>query len=151
MLLVTLAAVAALVFAYLRPGPSPDEAERNREFARSMSGVMLVGYSTRLNRSGLSSEERYYIDSVTHVSGDTWLFRSRFNHGGREIPVPIPITVKWAGDTPVITMTDLTIPSVGTFTVRIVLYRDQYAGTWSAAKPDSGGQMFGKIVRTANP
>jgi hypothetical protein len=33
--------------------------------------------------------------------------------------VPIPLIVRWAGDTPVITLTDLTIPGVGTFTTRL--------------------------------
>ena len=140
---------AGLIWFLMRGNTPPDEASRNRTFAESMQGVVLTGYSTRLNRPGLSGEERYYIDSVTHVSGDTWLFKSRFEHGGREIPVPIPLTVRWAGDTPVITMTDLSIPGVGTYTVRIVLYRDQYAGTWSADREGVGGQMFGKIVRTA--
>jgi len=121
------------------------EAERNRAFADSMSGVTLVGHSTTLNRDGLSQEERYAIDGVSHVSGDTWLFRTRLKYGDREIPVPIPLSVVWAGDTPVITLTDLSIPGVGTFTARVVLYRDQYAGTWSGK--EAGGQLFGRIVR----
>ena len=65
--------------------------------------------------------------------------------GGRDWPVPIPVLIKWAGDTPVITLTDLAIPGMGTYTARVVLYRDQYAGTWSGK--DHGGQIFGKIVR----
>jgi hypothetical protein len=45
----------------------------------------------------------------------------------------------------VITMEDLTIPGVGTWTAHIVLSGDQYAGTWSGKR--GGGQMFGKIVK----
>jgi hypothetical protein len=125
------------------------EADRNRNFAQSMSNVTLVGYSTRLNREGLSKEERYQIDSVTHIAGDTWLFKSRLKYDGHDIPAPIPLTVKWAGDTPVITLTDMSIPGVGTYTARVVLYRDQYAGTWSGKSV--GGQLFGKIVHASNP
>ena len=40
---------------------------------------------------------------------------------------------------------DLAIPGLGSYTARVLLYRDQYAGTWSGKK--GGGQMFGKIVR----
>ena len=36
------------------------------------------------------------------------------------------------------------IPGVGTYTARVVLYRDQYAGTWSGK--NYGGQLFGKII-----
>jgi hypothetical protein len=42
-------------------------------------------------------------------------------------------------------MTNLSIPRMGSYTARVVLYRGQYAGTWSAK--DHGGQIFGKIVR----
>lgn len=126
------------------------EEERNRVFAESMSNVTLVGYSTRLNREGLSKEERYQIEKVSHITGDTWLFKARLKYEDHDIPVPIPLTVMWAGDTPVITLTDMSIPGVGTYTARVVLYREQYAGTWSGK--NVGGQLFGKIVRgTGNP
>ena len=131
-------------FVWRRPA-STDVAALHSKFAESMTGVTLVGRSTTWNREGLSGEERYHIDGVTHVSGDTWLLRTRLNYSGREIPAPIPVPVKWAGDTPVITLTDVAIPGVGTFTARVVLYGDQYAGTWSGH--GSGGQVFGKIVR----
>lgn len=142
--------VAALIFLFLRTrNTSPSEAERNRAFTESMSGVTLVGNSTRMNREGLSRQERYRIDGVTHITGDKWLFRTRMKYSDREIPVPIPLDVRWAGDTPVITLTDLSIPGVGTFTARVVLYREQYAGTWSGE--GHGGQLFGKIVREQTP
>ena len=145
LLFVALVAAALLAWTLKRSAAPPSEVERNRAFTESMSGVTLVGYSTRLNREGLSGEERYHIDGVTHVAGDNWLFRTRLSYSGREIPVPIPLVIRWAGDTPVITLTDLSIPGVGTFTARVVLYRDQYAGTWSGH--GAGGQLFGKIVK----
>ena len=96
-----------------------------------MTAVTLVGHSTRLDQSGMFGEERYAIDKVSKLNGDTWLFQTRLKYGSREIPVPIPLTIRWAGDTPVITLTDLSIPGVGTYTARVLLYRDEYAGTWS--------------------
>ena len=122
----------------------PAQADLEKQFQEMMSGVTLVGHSTRLNKEGIAGEERYVIEKVSKISGDTWLFQARMQYGGRDIPVPVPVTMKWAGDTPVIELTDLTIPGMGTFTARVVLYRDQYAGTWSAK--DHGGQIFGKIV-----
>jgi hypothetical protein len=140
-------AVAALLalFWFLRGRPTADEAERNRKFTEDMKNVTLVGHSTRLNSEGLFGPERYYIDSVTHLSGDTWLFMTRLEVRGSAVPVPIPLHVLWAGDTPVITLTGLSIPLLGTYTARVILYRDQYAGTWSGEK--GGGQLFGKIER----
>ena len=97
-------------------------------------------------REGRLDEEKYVIEKVSKLTGETWLFQSRMQYGGHDIPVPVPVVIKWAGDTPVITLTDLTIPRMGTYTARVLLYGDQYAGTWSAT--DHGGQMFGKIVHS---
>jgi hypothetical protein len=121
------------------------DSQREQRFQEMISGVTLVGHSTMLNKEGLSGEEQYRIDKVSKLGGDTWLFQTRLKYHDREIPVPIPLTVLWAGDTPVITLTDLSIPGVGTYTARVILYKDQYAGTWSGS--NVGGQLFGKIVR----
>src|SRR5580700_9421614 len=115
-----------------------------KQFQAMMTGATLVGHSTKTNREGLSGEERYSIDSISKIGNETWLIKARMKLGSREIPFPIPVVIKWAGDTPVITLTDLYIPGVGTYTARVVLYRDQYAGTWSGK--DYGGQLFGKII-----
>ena len=125
----------------------PAQAELENQFEQMMTGVTLVGHSTRLNREGVApGEEKYVIEKVSKLTGETWLIRARIQYGSRDLPVPVPVTIKWAGDTPVMTLTDLAIPGMGTYTARILFYRDQYAGTWSAQK--GGGQMFGKIVRS---
>jgi len=136
-----------LLFARCSKPVPVSESQRQQEFHEMMSGVVLVGRSTMLNKEGLSGEEQYRIDKVSKLTGDTWLFQTRLKYHEREIPVPIPLTVLWAGDTPVITLTDLSIPGVGTYTARVILYKDQYAGTWSGK--NTGGQLFGKIVRPA--
>jgi hypothetical protein len=135
--------IAALAGCAKQAPTSQDELDR--KFQEMMKGVTLVGRSTRLNDDKVIGEEKYVIEKVTKLTGDTWLFQSRLVYGGRDLPLPVPVAIKWAGDTPVITLTDLSIPGMGTFTARIVLYGGQYAGTWSAK--DHGGQMFGKIVR----
>ena len=61
--------------------------------------------------------------------------------------VPLPLTVKWAGDTPVITLTDLAIPGLGHLYRAVLIYRGQYAGTWSAG--DHGGELWGHIEKPA--
>lgn len=116
-----------------------------KAFEERMKGVTLVGYSTRLDREGNFGPERYKIDSVTKTSGETWLFKARMSYQGKEVAVPIPITIKWAGKAPVITLEDFTIPGFGAWTAHVVLSGNQYAGTWSGK--NGGGQMYGKIVK----
>jgi hypothetical protein len=142
-LLVLLSVAIALSSCSKKAATTQDQLDR--KFEETMKGVTLVGRSTRLQDDKISGEEKYVIEGVSKLAGDTWLFRSRLQYGGHDIPVPLPVTIKWAGDTPVITLTVLSIPGMGTYTARVILYRDQYAGTWSGKK--GGGQIFGKIVR----
>ncbi len=118
----------------------------DRNFSQMMQGATLVGRSTRLTSDKIFGEEKYVIESASRLTGDTWLLHARLQYGGHDIPVPVPVTIKWAGDTPVITLTDLSIPKMGSFTARVVLYGDQYAGVWSGKGEGHGGQIFGKIV-----
>jgi hypothetical protein len=127
-----------------KPG-SDTQTGLEQKFQQMMSGVTLIGHSANLNGEGMPGEEKYVIEKVSKLAGETWLFHVRMQYGSHDVPVPLPVTIKWAGDTPVITITNLTIPGLGTYTARVLLYEDQYAGTWSGK--DHGGQVFGKIVR----
>ena len=127
---------------------SLSDAERDQRFEEMMTGVSLVGQSKGFSRDGLTDGEEYVIDSVTKMTGSTWLFQVRMKFRGNEIPVPIPIPIEWAGDTPVISMTDVAIPGMGTYTARVLLFREHYSGMWSG-QGGGGGHVFGKIVRKA--
>ena len=125
--------------------PSIDiQADLEQKFQQMMSGVTLIGHSASLKDESVAGEERYIIEKVSKLGGETWLFHVRIQYGSHDVTVPLPVTIKWAGDTPVITINNLTIPGLGTYTARVLLYQDQYAGTWSSK--DHGGQLFGKIV-----
>jgi hypothetical protein len=124
--------------------PATPAADPEKQFEQMMTGAVLVGHSTLDGKDALSGEERYSIDHVSKLAGDVWMFQSRMKLEGHEIPLPIPVTIKWAGDTPVIEVTDMSIPGMGSYTARVVLYRDRYAGTWSGQ--NHGGQLFGAIV-----
>jgi hypothetical protein len=115
-----------------------------KQFEQMMTGAVLVGHSTLDGKDGLSGEERYSIESVHKLAGDVWMFQSHMKLEGHDMPLPIPVNIKWAGDTPVIEVTDIGIPGMGSYTARVVLYHDRYAGTWSGKT--HGGQLFGSIV-----
>lgn len=125
--------------------PAPDQTELERRFEELLSGATLEGRFSVDGREELS-RDTYAISKVSKVSGDTWLFQARVQYGSHDVTVPIPLTVKWAGDTPMITLTDLAIPGLGTYTARVLFHGNRYAGTWSGKT--AGGEMFGKIVRS---
>ena len=143
-------ALLATILLFLLNGcvrkPSVDiQADLDQKFQQMMSGVTLIGHSASLKDESVAGEEKYVIEKVSKLGGETWLFHARIQYGSHDVPVPLPVTMKWAGDTPVITINNLAIPGLGTYTARVLLYQDQYAGTWSSK--DHGGQLFGKIVR----
>jgi hypothetical protein len=124
--------------------------ERERQFSERMRDSSLVGYFTVDGREKRNAEEdRYDIASVEKVGQDRWRFNVRMRHGNFDVTMPVVVPVKWVDDTPVVTMTDWEIPTLGTFTCRVFFYGDRYAGTWQHGRV--GGLMYGRIEKQAQP
>src|SRR5262245_39707768 len=136
--------IAALVASSLFAQSSTNLTPLEKEFQDSLGGVMLEGQSTRDGKPGVS-DDKYDIERVEKGSGDQWTFYVKVSMQGREMVLPLPIEVKWAGDTPVITLTDKALPGMGIYTARVVVYRGQYAGTWKGGS--GGGKVFGTIKK----
>jgi len=127
----------------------PDRAALEQQFQETLSGATLVGSFTLTggDKDRALREEKYAISKVTKGQGDYWIFHCRVQYGDHDVTVPLPLEVKWAGDTPVITLTELALPQLGTYTARVMIYNGKYAGTWSGA--DHGGHLFGTIEKNA--
>jgi hypothetical protein len=119
---------------------------REKQFQESMSGVVLDGYFTIDGREerGLR-KEKYTIEGVSRLPGGFWTIQARIQYGDHDVTVPVPVNIEWAGDTPVISLTDATIPGLGTFTARVMIYRNTYSGAWWHG--ETGGRQFGRIVK----
>ena len=116
-----------------------------RQFTEQMRNVTLRGSFTIDGREGTPREDRYDIDSVEKVGDDLWRFNAGMSCCGVNGTIPMVIPMRFIGDTPVIMMTDTSIPGVGTFTVRLFFYGDRYAGSWQHGKV--GGLMSGRIEK----
>ena len=117
-------------------------------FRKTLTNAVLIGSFTVRNAKPDQQklhEERYTIVGVEKYQGDFWTFRARITYGKQDVELPLLLEVKWAGDTPVITLEKMKIPGLGTYSARVVIYKDQYVGVWDAG--DHGGQMFGRIER----
>jgi hypothetical protein len=131
--------------------PLQDQAALEKQFERTMTGAVLVGRFTDTARpDDPPREERYTIQRVSKVDagGDRWLFICRIQFGRKDVAIPLTIPVKWAGDTPVISVTDMTIPGLGTYTARVMIAGDHYAGTWRGDR--HGGHLWGRIERASS-
>jgi hypothetical protein len=120
-----------------------------RQFTERMRGAVLNGSFTLTGREDRPLRpDRYEIASAEKVGDGLWRFSARLVHEGTDVTLPIVVPMQWHGDTPVISMTDYSIPGLGTFTCRVFFYGDRYAGTWQHGDR-GGGHMFGTIERSS--
>ena len=89
-------------------------------------------------------EDKYTITSVMKLGGDAWIINARIQYGQIDVVAPIPVRVKWAGDTPVITLDNIGIPGGNAYSARVLVYGKTYAGTWSGG--DHAGLLNGIIT-----
>lgn len=130
------------------PADEIDTEARDAEFSESMANCVLVGSFTMDGKEDKEplKAERYEIESVKKASDNLWIFTTRVKYGKVDTKVPITVPMEWAGDTPMVTLTDASLPGLGDgFSARVLFYKDRYAGTWQHGP--IGGHMFGKIER----
>ncbi len=130
--------------------PVPNQEELEAKFKETLNNVTFVGRwsSIRNGELGSARDEKYSIESVSKVGGDIWMIRARIQYGDRDFVAPLPVKVKWAGDTPVITVDDLAMPgSTNAYSARVLVYDNAYAGRWSGG--GHGGLLNGVIKRNS--
>jgi hypothetical protein len=126
--------------------PSLSQEELEAKFKALLTKATLSGHWSPIKEGtvGEEKEDKYYIVSAGKVSGDSWVVNARIKHGDREFVAPLPVKVKWAGDTPVLTVDNLQLPGGRTaYSARVLFFGQTYAGTWSGG--DHGGLLSGII------
>lgn len=134
---------------------SQRQAELEENFRTMLSGSILRGtwqmvrgeQGKPLTGKPLSEPqpEEYTISKVSKASDDYWVIVARIKYADKNVNIPVTVQVKWAGDTPIITLDNMSLPGLGTYSARVMVYRDFYSGTWFG---DSyGGILSGQIVK----
>jgi hypothetical protein len=140
---------AGWLYATLQPGTTVERASLStleRAFVDQMQGATLVGSFTVAGREDRpANPDRYEISTVEKVGGDRWRFHTHMQYGKIDVTLPVVVTMLWSGDTPIIMMTEAAIPTLGTFSARVLFYGDRYAGTWQHGAV--GGHMYGTIEK----
>jgi hypothetical protein len=125
---------------------TPEQEKQYSQLEATLSGSVLVGNFTVTGaQMGEPKAERYELISVKHVGDGNWMFVARIQYGDYDVKLPITLPIKWAGDTPVITVDKMSFPGLGTYTARVMIYDGHYAGFWSGA--DHGGHLYGVVER----
>ena len=115
-----------------------------KKFEESMANVTLEGFFKTDTPDSKLRPERYSITKISKLAGNYWIFQARIQYGERDVSLPVPVTINWVDDTPVLTLTEATIPGLGTFSARLLFYDGQYVGVWRHG--EHSGQHFGRIV-----
>jgi hypothetical protein len=129
------------------PGkPKPTQEELEAKFKATLTKATLSGRWCGIKDGKLTpeKEDKYTVVSVTKLGGETWIINARIQYGDKDFVAPIPVQVKWAGDTPVITLDNVGIPGGNSYSARVVIYNKTYAGTWSGG--DHAGLLNGLIT-----
>jgi hypothetical protein len=148
-----LVSVLMAVAAALTPSPAPaqadqaDQAELERKFEAMVGNARLVGQFSVVGANGATMggarPDEYAVSRLERDAEGRWIFNVSMTAGPQGQTIPVPVTVEWAGSTPMITMTEQTIPGLGTFSARVLFHDGLYAGTWKHGQ--FGGHMWGKI------
>jgi hypothetical protein len=126
--------------------PTPTTAHLEANFKAMLTKATMSGRwcSVKDGELGPEKEDKYTIVSANKLNGDKWVINTRIRMNNQEMVVPIPVEVKWAGDTAVLSVDKLQYPGAGTYSARVLFYDHTYAGTWSGG--DHGGLMSGVIT-----
>lgn len=111
----------------------PTQAELEAEFVKTLTKATMNGRWCIIRDGELTpeKEEQYVIESVAKLEGNSWVVNARIKYNDVDFVAPIPVKVEWAGDTPVIIVDDLQVPGGNSYSARVLVYDDTYAGTWS--------------------
>lgn len=126
--------------------PAPTQEQLEAKFKAMMTKATLTGRwcSVKDGKLGPDKEDKYTIVSATKIGATKWLINAKIEVHQSEGVIPVPVDVKWAGDTAVLCVDGFPMPGGGTFTARVLFYEHTYAGTWNGG--DHAGLINGVIT-----
>jgi hypothetical protein len=122
------------------------QAELEAKLSKMLSGATLEGSFTHSGPGADGAKlarEKYTLGEVKKIAGDVWQFPTRIQYGGHDVTLPIMLPIRWAGDTPLVVVDEVTLPGLGTFSARVLFFDGHYAGYWKHG--DHTGNLFGEI------
>jgi hypothetical protein len=127
--------------------PKPAVADPEARFQALLTKASLTGRWAPL-RDGVLGDERggdsYQIEGVTKITGENWVVRAKLRYRQREFVLPIPVKVRFVGDTAILILDGLAIPEGGTYSARVMFHDHTYSGSWTGGR--GGGMLYGVLT-----
>ena len=144
---VAAASLVGTAVAQEKTAEKPKQEELEKQFSERMTGAVLVGHYSVVGKDAKpANPERYELKKVSKFDGDLWTFEARVKFGQTDVTLPLTLRMIWAEDTPMIALTNATLPGLGAaFGARVIFDGLMYAGTWQHGKV--GGHLWGTIEK----
>lgn len=125
-------------------GP-PAVTEREKALVDRLVGSTLEGRFTVADDEDVrvAGTDSYEIRTMVKMSADVWMITGRVRYEGKDVIVPVPMQLSWAGQVAVLTLPRTKLPGLGAYGATLMIDGSHYAGTWTGG--DKGGHFFGSI------
>ncbi len=127
------------------PSTSGEAVAREQRLVRYLTGAKFTGqFSVDGKGFGNLKDETYTIAKCEKLpEPDAYRLTAKIKYGETDGEFPMDLKIVFAGNTPVITLDNVWIPGLGTFSSRVLVHQGRYSGTWD--HDAVGGHLFGKI------
>jgi len=143
-----LLSIALLFISLVSFAEEKSQDEMETSFSAMLKNSYLRGTWVPVKGDDTESEkgDSYQVVRATKIKGDSWEIVSRTNYQGKEIEFPIPVIIKWAGDTAVMILDEIPTAGGKKYSARVMFHKDRYAGSWWG-KNQPGGLLSGIITQ----
>lgn len=126
---------------------APTQEELEKKFTDTMTNAVMAGRWCLLEdgKLGADKDDKYTISSVAKNADGSWTITAKIEYAGLTFNAPVPVQVKWAGDTAVIIVDNMGLPGTAKYSARVLVHDGTYSGTWSGG--GHGGLMHGVVKK----
>ncbi len=121
--------------------------ELEKKFTDTMTSAVMSGRWCLIEdgKLGPDKDDKYTIASVVKNTDGSWIITAKIEYAGLTFNAPVPVQVKWAGDTAVIVVDNMGLPGTAKYSARVLVHEGTYSGTWSGG--GTGGLMYGVVKK----
>jgi hypothetical protein len=140
-----------LLLASQLPAPAQGSSNVETNFVAMLKNATLKGTWAPVQQAQLGpsrKDDDYRIARVEKKDGDKWMLVYLVNHQGKEIEYPMPVTVKFAGDTTVLILDNVRAGrDKANWSARVMFHENVYTGRWwETGNKEDGGTIEGIIT-----
>jgi hypothetical protein len=134
-----------------KPAPAPTQEQLEAKFQKMLTKAYLRGRWSPVDAAGLGpekQEDKYEIISAAKVKDDQWVINAKMKYGKNEFVMPVPVRVKWSGETPMLIVDKLSMGPDRSYSARVLFFDGMYSGSWNSAS-GYGGVLYGVVDHEA--